>query len=543
MPAPGSTVTTALRTSPPAAATPASGTAFLASVLGFGPLGWFAVRSVAEALALYGQTAMFLSGAFSYVRSYFEAGGSLLYLSRVVGAAAEAAELVLEDRNDPAGAALTITAASPGAWANAITVEVEDGTTAGTWRITFDAVSTGDAMGFQIIAGASSVWPVVIDNLPTPSAGAGAIAAHPVLGALVTVAVNNAGTDPDDRPAVVGPVGLGDGTAGTDNTAGINLVDHAAPADLGAGVHLGLLAAQMAAADPDELLELLQTFRTRNRIVFIDPSPGDTLSDYTDDLDTIAASLDAAIQIADSGEFLDELRDLASLTGGYYPQVTVNAIGGQATPMPIPASGLVAGLRARAHATDGPHRPPAGEAGILPSPYVVALDTATGKLTDAEAAAIDAAGLNAIRDVAGTLRVYGYQPFPFSGGGDPLAAAWPLLTHRDTINAIAAEADAIAERYVLRPIDPRRHVFTELERDLRGLGERYAAAGSLYARRDPITGVVADPGYVVDTGPEVNTAETIDAGQINGRITVRVTPAGETATIVVSKVATTTAAI
>jgi hypothetical protein len=95
--------------------------------------------------------------------------------------------------------------------------------------------------------------------------------------------------------------------------------------------------------------------------------------------------------------------------------------------------------------------------------------------------------------------------------------------------AIAAEADAVAENYLLRQIDGRRVVFAQLESDLRGVCLDYFNLGALY-------GESPEEAFSVNTGPSVNTLATIQNGEIRAVIRLKTSPAGEWVRIDVVKV-------
>jgi hypothetical protein len=95
--------------------------------------------------------------------------------------------------------------------------------------------------------------------------------------------------------------------------------------------------------------------------------------------------------------------------------------------------------------------------------------------------------------------------------------------------AIAWEAEAIAEAYVLKQIDGRRQLFSRLNKDLRGVCARYFDMGALY-------GATQEEAYSVDTSEAVNTATTIKAGEIHAVLRLRVSSVAEWVVIRVVKV-------
>ena len=80
------------------------------------------------------------------------------------------------------------------------------------------------------------------------------------------------------------------------------------------------------------------------------------------------------------------------------------------------------------------------------------------------------------------------------------------------------------------------HLFAEVESALKGILEPIRAGGGLYEKRDANGGLI-DPGYVIDTGPSVNTPQTLADNQLRVRIGIRVSPTGELIFVTVTKVA------
>lgn len=520
MPAPGSIVTTARRLGPPAGVVPAAATAFFPSLVDRGPTDWQRITSIGDLNTIYGSIPAAGAGLLAGLSAYFELGGQVAYVGRLLGPDAATAQITLE--NDDEEASLKVWARWQGSYGNAFTVAVAAGTDEDTVKITIDET---DAPG----------EPTVLDNIATVQEAADRLNAE--AGALVTADVLGHGSDP------LGLAAAAHLTGGLDDLGNMNLADAFPPADLGAGVVVGLTPAGVAALEPADAYRFAGLANSTRRLVFLSDSGGDgsydTAEEMHADLAEFAANVLGHASELNPTDFVGAVTDAAdrlSGIGAFWPNVAV-LVNGQPTGV-TSVGPVVAGLRAKAHTVSGPHRAPAGEAGILPRNTVVA----GGEGGDAYASAVDALNINAIRNIGDTVRVYGYRPIGLGVGGAGLESAdadWPLLTHRDTVNVAAAEADVIAERYVFRPIDPRGHVFADLRRDLLGLGERMAAAGSLYADVDPVTRVVADPGYAVDTGPNVNTAETIAAGEIRARMSIRVTPTAPFVNITIVKAALT----
>ena len=87
----------------------------------------------------------------------------------------------------------------------------------------------------------------------------------------------------------------------------------------------------------------------------------------------------------------------------------------------------------------------------------------------------------------------------------------------------------MAETYVLRQIDGRRQIFAALEAELRGICLDYFNAGALFGESPP-------EAFSVDTGPGVNTIDTIKAGEVHAVIRLKCSPAAEWVVIEIVKV-------
>ena len=77
-------------------------------------------------------------------------------------------------------------------------------------------------------------------------------------------------------------------------------------------------------------------------------------------------------------------------------------------------------------------------------------------------------------------------------------------------------------------------MFQQVDNELIALVAADAADGALFAGTD-------DPGYRVDTGPGVNTPQSIAAGEIRAVLAVRLSPVGSLVRLTIRKVQLTAA--
>lgn len=520
--APGVYVTTSARKAPTGRTAPVAAQAFLAQ---FHPYGTDAIRAVGAGdlggrtdqinqrigTILFAQPPGRIAADVNAIRAFYEEGGQTIYMRRLVGTAV-AASLTLAADGDPG---LTLNARHVGAYANSIVVSVTAGTDTGHKLTVIDDAGIG-----VLSATGTTIETIVLDNLADCAAAATAIAANPILnGELIAVVAGGQAATALDN---VSPTNL---AGGTDDYAPARV---AFPPELGPGAILYDLTAEWWSdtSYAAGLLTGLALEAEAGRRIVIAAAPITAGQDPTEVAAAIAAA--KASMVADLGA------DRADELLGYIDLVGVNVIiPSTLGPVAAAAHGFVAGVRARTIADIGPHQAPAGVPSIARWARAVTLDVEgtlnpiPDAIDDPVATELATAGVNAIRLIAGTVRNYGWRSLADS-------ADWRTLTARDTVNAIAAEADNRAEAIAFRPIDGKGIIFADLNAILVGVGQDFAQAGALYPDIND-AGDEVDPGYVADTGPTVNTPETIAAEQVNGNLGVRVVPTGAIVNIGVTK--------
>lgn len=185
----------------------------------------------------------------------------------------------------------------------------------------------------------------------------------------------------------------------------------------------------------------------------------------------------------------------------------------------VPYSGVQAGLIARADLLGNPNQPAAGVNGV--SRLALGL---TEDYSDDDREALNEAGVTLAKLVYGEVRTYGART---AAGADD--TNWLWLANSRVVMAITHRADAISQNYLFRQIDGRRQLFAALEAELRGMLLEYFNANALY-------GATPADAFQVDTGPQVNTIETIMAGEVHAVIRVKTSPSAEWVEIAIVKV-------
>src|SRR3954452_23952428 len=94
------------------------------------------VHSLSDFVEKFGPRVTY-GAVYDDLEAYFNEGGTQAYVARVVGPAAALATLTLVDRSGGAGVATwRVDAASPGAWGAGLSVQVDDGAAANTFKLT-----------------------------------------------------------------------------------------------------------------------------------------------------------------------------------------------------------------------------------------------------------------------------------------------------------------------------------------------------------------------------------------------------------------------
>jgi phage tail sheath protein FI len=191
----------------------------------------------------------------------------------------------------------------------------------------------------------------------------------------------------------------------------------------------------------------------------------------------------------------------------------------------ISPEGYVAGVRARAHEQVGPWRAPAGEIAAANSILGLAVN-----YTLAESQQLDAARVSVIRTVADSVRLYGWRSLSAN------EADFKFLSGREVLNRLVIEGEAALEEFVFQPIDPKGQLLSAVNAALVGVAEAKRQAGGLYELVNPSTGQLVDPGYKVDTGSSVNSAQSLANNEVRARLAVRIAPTGALVSLTIVKV-------
>jgi len=480
---PGITVTTAVRTGPSSETVRESSQAFFVGLAEKGTAAQAVlVQNLSEFEEKFGgyQTYAYLHPT---VQAFFEEGGTQCYIARVVGPSATTGTRTLA--TSAAANAITLTANGAGAWSANLKTTVVAGTGAASTKRNIQ-FRYNDELVYS--TGLKSTNLELVNAINSSLVAANYATAVKVSDTIIAVSAATAfSTGSDNR---------------TDNS-----VDETYQAFIDALEKFSESLGPGAVSCPETRwinADLLTHANTYNRIAILHSADDDTVAE----IKTAAADL--------TGE------DGAEHAAMYYPWVyaptDVNGVNRL-----IPPDGFVAGARAKAHNTVGPHQPGAG---LLSSAnFVNGVATDIGGTVGND---LDDNNVNAIRIIANSVRVYGARSLSTDTDN------FRYLSVQDTVNTVVHQAGRAMEDLLFAPIDSRNALFVSIHSILTGICSTLANAGSLYVGRNA-NGTVTDPGYSVKCDNSNNSAAQIAEGKISAQIGLRVSPIGDKINVTIIK--------
>jgi hypothetical protein len=430
------------------------------------------------------------------VRAFFTERGSTLWFARAVGQGAAPAEADLLG-SDGTTVLLHATAISGGAWGNDVTVGLEaqparagrgnGGGTGGGRRRQHGEEGEGGARPEQ--QAGEPVRVVVthgdVVEHSTVVTTAGEAVAWSVNSQWITLTADNPGVPLE----AVAPVALAGGAS--DDTLTPDTV--AAALDLFSTNYGPGQVSVPGATDPTIHDAVLAHCAKTKRCALIDLVDGDATTLETDV---------QGLYGVDGSRFAQ----------AYAPRLLYPGPDGIST-IPVPYSAIQAGIIARADRTTGnPNEAAAGTNGMSQAARGLSRE-----YTDDEREMLNDAGVTLAKVIYTSIRTYGARTC--AGPDDP---NWKWFANSRVIMAISYEGDAIAENYVHKQIDAKLKIFDTLNQDLGGMCLKYMTLNALWD-------------FSVDTGPAVNTPDTIAAGEIHALIAVKTAPTAEWVVLEISK--------
>jgi phage tail sheath protein FI len=205
----------------------------------------------------------------------------------------------------------------------------------------------------------------------------------------------------------------------------------------------------------------------------------------------------------------------------YYPWVSIPS--GSGTTLTVPPEGYVAAVRSKMHNRIGSWQPFAGinsEAGF-------ATGVATG-MGRTQAQTLDDSRVNAIRIIAGTVRIYGARSHSLN------TTQWRFITHRDTVNYVVEECQVALEPLVFSTINGRKTIYGDIATALKSVLEPIRIAGGLYEGFDSF-GRQTDYGYTIRVDDGINPVSQLESGLVRAQVGVRISSIGDKIEVTVTK--------
>ena len=422
---------------------------------------------------------------------YFRDGGVIAYVSRVVGPGAATAAITAGDRAGSPIPTLTFSAVGAGTWGNNVSVVVANVTGiagAYTIQVKLNGVNVG----------------AISPNLYTPGDAVTWFASQPSYQALITV-TNLGSTSPSgtNNPATgtYTLAGGSDDIAGVSETQWTNALtaftEQYGPGQVSAPGH----NASTASYTP-----VVNHAIAFNRIALLDAADTATAAN----LITQASGVQTGVTDP-------------SYAAIFAPNIIIPGINltnpGSASPVPnrvIPSSALAAARMAANDQNSDANVAAAGPKGQ--STYAVGV---TQTYVASDRALLQAAGVNVTRLKNSVVQLYGYQSLAL----DP---NWVQLNWSRFRMQMVYDLGKISDGFVFGEIDGRGQFFAQLNGALAGKCQTYWINNSIY-------GATSAQAFQVNTGPQVNTAATIAAGQLIAQVLVRMSPTTSLVQINVTK--------
>lgn len=425
---------------------------------------------------------------------YFREGGVRTYVSRVLSSSAGAADCVIETDGDTF---LTLTAVSGGTWANSdntspaglIVTTNASGNGGYSISVTYNGEKIGATSPTLFTASDAVAW---ISSLATPGV---LFTASAGVSTVVPGATTNYFTGGSDGSSI----------AESDWTDALDAFN----VDLGAG--------QVSAPGHTTSVgwqKLADHAASFNRVAILDAVDGADVAALTN-----STTGSASIQTGGANPAADS--SYAAIFGPWVKTPGVastqpNTIAPVFTRL-VPPSAYVA---ANCAANDLTNDANVSAAGIQNGSSPYALDVTT-TYSAADRATLNAAGVNLLRNINGTVATYGFRSLATDSN-------WVALNNVRFRMQIVNNFNSVGEQFVFAEIDGKGQIFARFAGALSAVCQQYWIRNSLY-------GATPTQAFGVNVGPQVNTPATIAAGQLNAQVNLRMSPQAEQVSITVTK--------
>jgi hypothetical protein len=447
-----------------------TGTDFIVASANYGPETPTLVRSLNEAVQLYGPREGESVKLYDAIDRAFAIGASRAYVNRIAGGSPAAAKLELEAGST--AKTLIATAKYKGEYGNKLKVEVIENAGKTASKIVY-LNPEGEVLesspeyteAKEILAWGKLHETYIVlsegSGYSTGKAGVLKTLASKVLSGGVNPTVSEANT----IKAIEGiPKSLGPGQLQV-------------PGNSEEKVHVAM--AEHAVKNNRHALADLSGAETT----------GTTPSSLKSEKGTIAAGLAGYI------DFFSSAGQAPGIAGG--------------TTRTIPASTIAAGLFAKVSRTGNDNQAPAG----VNWPLGPAITGLVNTYTEAQMTELEEAGINPLTEVNGQICLYG-DATALARSKDPIFCQYSASRER---MHLVAEAEEIGQRFLFSTLDGRHQKRALFQGELQAMIKRHWEAGALY-------GETAAEAGEVKVGEPVNTLATEQEGQLNAELIVRISP-------------------
>lgn len=375
---------------------------------------------------------------YDAIETFFQEGGSQVYVSRIVGPAATTGTKNLLDSG--AGISLVASALGPGAFSANIKVGVVAG--------------SGSNFQIQVTDGSGTLLEQSYDLPDQQSAVNWSASSNYIRIAIGATALN---------PAVVSPGVL---STGNDQRGSITDTERQAAIDAFGGGGYGPGQVSYPGNTSSTMFVALKTHAEgHNRVALLDLPDSGT-----------PATIESAAAVTTS-----------RFAAAFCPWVKVPGITAGTT-RTVPPSALVAGCIARNDPVNGQDSPAAGVNGQAR----FAIDITQIDFTDTQRTDLNSKGCNVIRRMFGGIRIYGWRSLV-----NPITdSAWIDFGNSRLFVGIAAELSAVGEDYVFSKLNDG--IIQQYNAALTGICLTHYTAGDLYGTT-PNEAFAVDTGAQVNT--------------------------------------------
>ena|SRR5215469_974556 len=416
---------------------------------------------------------------YDALETFFREGGSRVYVARVVGPAASVGTLALKD--NAAATSLNANAFGAGAWSANYKVGVVNGVGAGTYQIQVTDINNNVLEQSSDLGdqGSAVAWSQY-SNYIRITLGASAL-----------------------LPIAVAPAPLSAGNDDRNNITDTQYANALALFDPSLGPGQVSIPGRTSSTAYNQVKAHVEA---NGRVGLLDLPDSSTV---------------ATLQAAAAGV-------VSRFCAAFTPWTVIPGLTAGTT-RTAPPCAFIAGLCSRNDPTLGTNQPAAGNYGN--SQYVT--DLSQPDWNDTNRTTLNSSSCNVIRRMFGGIRNYGWRSLTNAVSD----ASWIDFGNARFYCDLVAELDQIGENYIFSEIDgPTGVTISSFHNSLAANLMGHYAAGELF-------GATSDQAFTVDTGPSVNTPQSLANNELHAKCTICMSPFAEYVVINISKIQVTQQAL